>query len=288
MALGPVLAACAAILAVGAISVRADGSLALRLAVPDERARARPLTTWGWGPLEVIGRRLLRLRPVARVASIQRIERDLVMARLDAVVPPAGVVGAGALAGTVIGGLALASPGPLPLMAPILGLASAAMPSLLVSRAARHRAREADSAIPQLLDLLSAGTAAGLPAMAVLARAARTVRGPLADELASVLVAVDHGAPWRSELEAMAARLGLPDLRRVVATIGRSERLGSSLSGSLRDLAGDVRFARRAGATERARAAPVKMLFPLVFLVLPAFLLLTVVPVLLVSLRSIG
>jgi pilus assembly protein TadC len=288
MALGSALAACAAILAVVAISVRADGAVAVRLAVPGERARApRASTTWGWGPLEVIGRRLLRLRPVAHVALIHRIERDLVMARLD-VVSPAGVVGAGALAGAVIGGLALVGPGPLPLLGPILGLASAAAPSLLVSRAARHRARAADSAIPQLLDLLSAGTAAGLPAMAVLARASRTVRGPLAEELGSVLVAVDHGAPWRSELEAMAARLGLPDLRRVVATIGRSERLGSSLSRSLRDLAADVRAARRAGATERARAAPVKMLFPLVLLVLPAFLLLTVVPVLLVSLRSIG
>jgi pilus assembly protein TadC len=288
MMLGPALAACAALLAVVAISVRTDGSLTLRLAVPGERARARPPTTWSWGPLEVIGRRLLLLRSFARVARIHRIERDLVMARLDVVVTPAGVVGAGAVAGTVIGGLAVVGPGPLPLLAPILGLAAAAAPSVLVSRAARHRVRAADSAIPQLLDLLSAGTAAGLPAMTVLARAARTVRGPLAEELASVLVAVDHGAPWRSELEAMAARLGLPDLRRVVATIGRSERLGSNLSRSLRDLAADVRAARRAGATERARAAPVKMLFPLVLLVLPAFLLLTVVSVLLVSLRSIG
>jgi tight adherence protein C len=288
LVLGPILAACAATFVVAAIAVRTDGAIPLRLPVPVQRSRARRAPTWGWRPLEALGLRILRLRPAARVTRISRIERALVTARLDALVPSAAVVGAGALAGSVTAGLALVAPGPLPVLAPILGLAAAAGPYLLASRAASRRARTADAAIPQLLDLLSAGTAAGLPAMAVLARSAATVRGPLAEELASVVVAVDHGAAWRSELEAMAARLGLPDLRRVVATIGRSERLGSNLSVSLRDLAIDVRAARRARATERARAAPVKMLFPLVFLVLPAFLLLTVVPVLLVSLRSIG
>ena len=53
------------------------------------------------------------------------------------------------------------------------------------------------------------------------------------------------------------------------------------------ELATRVREARRAATTERARKAPVKMLFPLVFLVLPAFLLLTVAPVLFTTLRSI-
>ena len=64
--------------------------------------------------------------------------------------------------------------------------------------------------------------------------------------------------------------------------------LGSSLVVATRELAASVRQARR---TRHARAGPhgpVKMLFPLVFLVLPAFLLLTVVPVLLATIRSIG
>jgi tight adherence protein C len=69
--------------------------------------------------------------------------------------------------------------------------------------------------------------------------------------------------------------------------MARAESLGSSLSDALSELATEVRDARRSAATERARKAPVKMLFPLVFLVLPAFLLLTVVPVLISALQSI-
>ncbi len=73
-----------------------------------------------------------------------------------------------------------------------------------------------------------------------------------------------------------------------MAVLERTEKLGSSLQEATRDLADSVRQARRAAVVERARTAPIKMLFPLVFLILPAFLLLTVVPVLLTTIRSIG
>ena len=72
-----------------------------------------------------------------------------------------------------------------------------------------------------------------------------------------------------------------------MTALTRTETLGSSLATSMQELAERVRASRRAAVTERARTAPVKMLFPLVFLVLPAFLLLTVVPVLLSTLQSI-
>jgi tight adherence protein C len=98
---------------------------------------------------------------------------------------------------------------------------------------------------------------------------------------------VELGGRWREELAALARRLPNPDLGRAVTSILRSERLGSSLAQVLLDLAEDVRERRRSSAAEAARKAPVKMLFPLVFLILPAFLLLTVVPVLIATLRSL-
>jgi tight adherence protein C len=154
-------------------------------------------------------------------------------------------------------------------------------------RGARRYRAEVDAEIPQLLDLLAAGSSAGLAAPLALRRAAEGLAGPLADELRAMVRAVDLGARWRDELDALDERLDLPDLRRTVAALTRTETLGSSLAEATAELAASVRRARRAATTERARTAPVKMLFPLVFLVLPAFLLLTVVPVLLTTVQSI-
>jgi tight adherence protein C len=183
--------------------------------------------------------------------------------------------------------LCLVGPAPAPILAPVVGLAAWRFPSFVDGRATRRRRAAADAELPQLLDLLAAASSAGLSASLALSRAAGAVRGPLAEELSGVLQAVDLGGRWRDELRATADRLALPDLRRTVAALTRTETLGSSLATSMQELAERVRVSRRAALTERARTAPVKMLFPLVFLVLPAFLLLTVVPVLLTTLQSI-
>jgi tight adherence protein C len=187
-----------------------------------------------------------------------------------------------------IGGItSLLLPFPGPLLSPLIGYVGARLPLLVAARAAARRRAAIDAEVPQLLDLLAAGSSAGLAAPLALRRAADGLRGPLSRELMRAFDAVDLGSRWRDELRALAARLELPDLARAVSTVTRSESLGSSLTDSTVDLAVTVRASRRAAVTERARTAPVKMLFPLVFLVLPAFLLLTVVPVLLTTLQSI-
>ena len=137
------------------------------------------------------------------------------------------------------------------------------------------------------LDLLAAGATAGLTGQLAVRRATESTQGPLSEEIAAALRRVDLGGRWRAELQTAADGLDLPDLRRAAAVLARSEALGSSLAQALGDIAREARDARRAAVAERARKAPVKMLFPLVFLVLPAFLLLTVVPVLVTTLQSI-
>jgi tight adherence protein C len=189
--------------------------------------------------------------------------------------------------GAVAAVIAVVVPGPRLLTVPLAVLLAGRIRRIAEIRAEARRRRSMDAEIPQLLDLLAAGSAAGLSAVAALQRSVAALRGPLGAELSASLDAVDLGARWREELAAVTERLGLPDLRRAMAVLTRTETLGTSLTGATRELAADVRVSRRAAVAERARAAPVKMLFPLVFLVLPAFLLLTVVPVLLTTVQSI-
>jgi tight adherence protein C len=250
-----------------------DG-VAMRLpaAAPDVPSPADPWTRIGGWP---VARRLDG--PRARTA----------LARSGWAIAPqrfAGVRAAALVAGLIAGMLL---PGPRVLLAMLLAAAGAGVPPFAAARAAARRSAAIDAEIPQLLDLLAAGSSAGLAAPLALRRAVDGLQGPLALELTHALDAVELGARWRDQLRSLAARLDLTDLTRAVAVITRTERLGSSLTSATRELAEAVRASRRAAVTERARTAPVKMLFPLVFLVLPAFLLLTVVPVLLTTLQSI-
>ena len=143
-------------------------------------------------------------------------------------------------------------------------------------------------AVPDLLDLLAVSVSAGLSPRLALERVPDVFPGRLAQVLATVRRDVAVGTPWRLALEAEAERTDTPDLRRLARALHGAERLGSPVGERLKDLAAQVRAERRARREERARRAPVQMLFPLVFLILPAFVLAAVVPALLVATRDLA
>ncbi len=269
------LAGCAASAAVVALR-RRDPNVAARIPRPSTDGVA-----WRFGLLDAVGSASL-IRRVARAdVSRDRLAASHVAIGVDR------FVGLKAAAAAGIAVLCVLGPPPVPLIAPVLAAGALLLPDLALARMARRRRARIEAQLPQFLDLLAAGSTAGLSALLALRRAAESVRNPLAEELHLLLERVDLGARWREELRDLAERLRLGDLRRAVMAMTRTESLGTPLAESLRQHADEVREARRAAAAERARKAPVKMLFPLVFMILPAFLLLTVVPVLLSTLRSV-
>jgi tight adherence protein C len=235
--------------------------------------------------------RIGRTSLAGKLGDTARLRRRLSQAgeldSMDVVLGLELVAGISASGLLVVGGVLTHSAIPLLVMALPIGFAAARLPDVALARRARHRQRLIGSRVPDLAELLVATTGAGLNPPLALKRSAEVLDGALGEELRRAVRAVELGAPWRTVLDELAARTGDQSILRLVRAMGRSQRLGTPLASALHNVAEDLRTERRARAEELARRAPVKMLFPLVFLILPAFLLLTVGPVLLATLRSL-
>lgn len=144
----------------------------------------------------------------------------------------------------------------------------------------RGRARVADAQLgrelPVALDLLGVAVDAGCTPFLAVQTAAEWAPPGVADRLLEVLRTCRLGVRFDDAL-GDAAR-NTPRLRPLADALLTSERLGAPVGPALARLASEERTALRRRAEAHARRVPVRLLFPLVFLVLPAFVLLTVVP----------
>ncbi|MDP8956190.1 MAG: type II secretion system F family protein [Actinomycetota bacterium] len=173
------------------------------------------------------------------------------------------------------------------LVTPIAAGAAFCLPDIAFAKKARLRVALMSDQVSELADIVLVMTEAGLSPAVAFRRAAEVLPDPLGSELGEVIRRLDLGIPWRSAITEVAERSTVKPLKRLARALTRAQRLGTSLASVLRTMAGDLRAERRAQAEMAARQAPVKMLFPLVFLILPAFLLLTGGPVVLSTIRSL-
>jgi len=144
--------------------------------------------------------------------------------------------------------------------------------------------RAAEATVPDLVDLVRLGVTAGLPVRGALAAAADHLDGPLAPRVRLVLGAAARGRPLA---DALAAAAFPPAARPLVDALVAGERYGAPLSAVLERVADDARRTERLRAERAARRLPVSLLFPLVLCTLPAFALVTVVPVLVSTLSAL-
>jgi tight adherence protein C len=128
-------------------------------------------------------------------------------------------------------------------------------------------------------DLITVSVEAGLGLDAALRHVSEKLHGPLADEIRQMLREVGMGRPRREALEDMAQRIDLRELEGFVNAVIQAEQLGTSLGRVLRAQSAALRVRRRQRAEEIARKAPVKMVFPLVLCLMPAFFIVVLGPI---------
>ena len=187
---------------------------------------------------------------------------------------------AGALAALAA---APAAPGRIAwLVAVALPVAGFFAPDAWAERAARRRHRRLIAALPDALDLLAIGSAAGRGPVTGFGEIAAAGSGPLAEELRSVVAEVECGRPLARALAGLRERVPGGEVATLCASIERSRRLGSPLADQLRRQAMSLRRdQRRATEEHAARAAPKIQL--VVALVLVPSVLLTIAAALLAN-----
>jgi tight adherence protein C len=169
-----------------------------------------------------------------------------------------------------------------------LGAAGWLLPKMALQRRARGRIEQVDREVPELVDLLVTTVEAGVGFSAALQLAARSIQGPLGQELRVAIHEQSMGLTTAESLGNLGERIASPAVRAFVQALLQGEALGVSIGKVLRDLALDMRKRRRQAAEERAQKAPVKMLFPLVAFILPATLIVTLGAFIVSVLKTLG
>ena len=231
----------------------------------------RPLLHW-------LGQTARRISPAGVIEALERrlelsgvgwpVERLLVLK----------VAGAG---GLLVAGLVYASMADSPtglLVAVIAAVVGYLGPDAVLSRMATARQLAIANALPDTLDQLTICVEAGLGFDSAMARTAKSGGGPLAQEIARLLQDLRVGVPRAEALDALLERTDVPELRQFVHAVIQAETYGVPVSSVLRAQAGEQREKRRFRAEERAMKLPVKVIFPLVFCILPVLFIVVISP----------
>ena len=246
----------------GTVSYLQSGSPVIRIhtgRASASRERRSTLATFG-ARITPAGRRERMTRLAERAGRVDLVERALTIKVLGLF--------------TAVMMLWLASP----LLALITGVAAWFGPETWIGRKAEARASAIRRALPDFLDLLAISVEAGAGLDSAMARAAGEVGGPLGDEFHRLLHALGLGSSRREAFIALKERAQVRELSSFVLALLQAEALGISLAGVLRTQATEMRAVRRRLAREQAARAPVKILFPLVFGIFPALMLVVLGP----------
>ena len=152
------------------------------------------------------------------------------------------------------------------------------LPLGFVKRKIRLRYDQIEYELPDLIDLLVVSIEAGLSFPGAMRLASTRVRGPLGQELRLTLQEQNMGLSTEDAMRNLYARAETPGISIFTRSIIQGQALGISMGHIMRTLAEEMRKRRKAAAEERAHKAPIKMLFPLVFLIFPTMFVVILLP----------
>ena len=165
------------------------------------------------------------------------------------------------------------------------------LPGLWLQRRIAARQRELFEAFPDAIDLMIVCMEAGLGLDAALERTGQDMAlrsAALADEFELLSAELRLGVARASALRHLAARTGVEEIRAFATMLVHAERLGTGVADALRVHARALRLQRERRAEEAAAKLPVKLLFPLIFTLFPALMVVLMGPAVINLMRQLG
>ena len=164
-------------------------------------------------------------------------------------------------------------------------------PGMMLDRKISQRKLKIENGLPDALDLLIVSLEAGLALDQAILKTSEelSIAHPeLAEELRLVNIECRAGKPRLEAFKNFAARTKVDDVRALVAMLVQTDRFGTSVAMALRTHAETSRTKRRQRAEERAAKIGVKLVFPLVFCLFPAFYVVTLGPAIIRFIQAFG
>jgi tight adherence protein C len=164
------------------------------------------------------------------------------------------------------------------ILAALLGLA---FPDIILNGRVKKRKYQIVRILPETIDLLGLCVGAGLDFMAAVRWVVDKVKpNPMIEELVLVLKEINVGKPRIEALRAMAKRIDSPDVTSFVRILVQADRMGTPVEETFKILSDDTRMRRFHRGERQAMKAPLKMLIPLIFCILPVILIIVAGPIL--------
>lgn len=154
-------------------------------------------------------------------------------------------------------------------------------PDIYVLHRSQERRQTVSESFPDAVDMLVVCVEAGLSLDAAIQRVAKEVghaHPEVAEEMQLVSLELRAGKTREDALHGLYERTGVEDIKSMTSILIQAERFGTSIAGSLRIHADEMRRLRIQNARERAAKLPVKMIFPIIFFIFPALFLVILGP----------
>ncbi len=158
-------------------------------------------------------------------------------------------------------------------------LAGFFLPDLLLYNAGLKRQQKLQRELPDALDLLVISVEAGLGFDAALLNAAQKMQTTaLAGEFIRVLQEMQIGRTRMDAFRSMGERTTVPELRSFAHSLVQADKLGIPIANVLREQSDEMRVKRQQRAEEKAQKVAVKILFPLIFCIMPSLFIVILGP----------